>query len=182
MAIAACLNVDPPPPTPQLEIPQLGIFKVARDSLYDLPDLSKYILKLQDATALALAPIRRFLDVIAVLIAIKRCISAVPDSLLPPNPSAILECIEDLTKEIEKKLGLLRKKKTSLSLNVIEVKRAKSTLATCSQLERYCGYFVDIMKGVKDYIASPEISDNALKYTEKNFQTYLKVNHNETTP
>jgi len=41
--------------------------------------------------------------------------------------------IEDLTKEIEKKLGLLRKKKTSLSLNVIEVKRTEISAAVVAQ-------------------------------------------------
>lgn len=61
--------------------------------------------------------------------------------------------------------------------HIVEVKRGKANLATCSQLERYCFYFVDIMKNVKDYIASPDISDNALRYANENYQTYLKVEH-----
>jgi RecB family endonuclease NucS len=61
--------------------------------------------------------------------------------------------------------------------HVIEVKRGKASLATCSQLERYCNYFIGIMKNVRDYIASPDISANALNYVEENFQTYLKVQH-----
>lgn len=61
--------------------------------------------------------------------------------------------------------------------HIIEVKRGKANLATCSQLERYCFYFVDIMKNVKDYIASPDISDNALRYANDNYQTYLKIEH-----
>ena len=61
--------------------------------------------------------------------------------------------------------------------HIIEVKRGKANLATCSQLERYCFYFIDIMKNVRDYIASPDISDNALRHAGDNFQTYLKVEH-----
>jgi endonuclease len=61
--------------------------------------------------------------------------------------------------------------------HVIEVKRGKASLFACSQLDRYCNYFIDIYKNVKDYIASPDISDNALKYAESNYQTYLKVEH-----
>lgn len=61
--------------------------------------------------------------------------------------------------------------------HVIEVKRGKANLATCSQLDRYCNYFINIMKNVRDYIASPDISDNAKRYAEENFQTYLQVQH-----
>lgn len=61
--------------------------------------------------------------------------------------------------------------------HVIEVKRGKSNLATCSQLERYAYYFISIMKNVQDYIASPDISTNALKFAQENFQNYLKVEH-----
>lgn len=61
--------------------------------------------------------------------------------------------------------------------HVLEVKRAKANLAACSQLERYCNYFVDISKSVRDYIVSPDISEGARQYVSDNFQTYLKVNH-----
>ena len=61
--------------------------------------------------------------------------------------------------------------------HVIEVKRGKANLSACSQLERYCNYFLDINMNVRDYIISPDISDNALKYANKNFQTYIKAEH-----
>jgi len=61
--------------------------------------------------------------------------------------------------------------------HVIEVKRGKSNLATCSQLERYTYYFISIMKNVQDYIASPDISTNALNFANENFQNYLKAEH-----
>ena len=61
--------------------------------------------------------------------------------------------------------------------HIIKVKRGKANLATCSQLERYCNHFTDIMVNVKDYIASPDISDNALRFAKENYQTYLRVQH-----
>ena len=61
--------------------------------------------------------------------------------------------------------------------HIIEVKRGKANLNACSQLERYTYYFISIMKNVQSYIASPDISANALKFAKQNFQNYLKVNH-----
>lgn len=61
--------------------------------------------------------------------------------------------------------------------HVIEVKRGKANLAACSQLERYANYFIEIMKDVKDYIASPEISSNATNYMKATHQTWIKVSH-----
>jgi endonuclease len=61
--------------------------------------------------------------------------------------------------------------------HVIEVKRGKVNLAACSQLERYTNYFLDIMKDVKDYIASPDISSNASNYMKANHQTWVQVLH-----
>lgn len=61
--------------------------------------------------------------------------------------------------------------------HIIEVKRGKASLSTCSQLERYSNYFLDIDKNIRDYIASPDISSNALKYTQDHFQVYLHVEH-----
>jgi len=61
--------------------------------------------------------------------------------------------------------------------HVIEVKRGKASLASCSQLERYSNYFIDIMKTVRDYLTSPDISKGALNYAKKVHQTWLKVEH-----
>lgn len=61
--------------------------------------------------------------------------------------------------------------------HILEVKRGKASLAACSQLERYCNYFVDISKNVRDYIISPDISEGARQYASDNFQTYIKIDH-----
>lgn len=89
-----------PPDLPQLEIPQFGILAAARQSLYDMPDLSTYLMSLQEAAALALAPVRRFLEMVEIILAIKSCQDAVIEALLPPSPGPIIECIKDLIKAI----------------------------------------------------------------------------------
>lgn len=62
--------------------------------------------------------------------------------------------------------------------HVIEVKRGKASLASCSQLNRYSQYFLEIGKSVRDYLASPSISKNALRHAKEMKQTWIKVNHN----
>jgi RecB family endonuclease NucS len=61
--------------------------------------------------------------------------------------------------------------------HVIEVKRGKANLAACSQLDRYSTYFINIMKNVKDYIASPDVSSNAIEHMGTLRQTWIKAVH-----
>lgn len=61
--------------------------------------------------------------------------------------------------------------------HIIEVKRGKASLSTCSQLERYSNYFIEIMKNVCDYVASPDASQNAINYMNEQRQAWLQINH-----
>ena len=98
MTLAQCLELPTPPALPPLRIPNFGVLETARQSLYDLPDLSNYIMRLQDSAAAALAPLRRMLEIMEVMVAIKQCMSAIPDALLPPSPGPILDCLKALFK------------------------------------------------------------------------------------
>ena len=98
MTIANCLELPAPPTLPPLTIPNFGILQTARQSLYDMPDLSNYIMRLQDTAAVALAPLRRMLEIMEVLLAFKQCMQAVPAALLPPSPKPILDCLKSLVK------------------------------------------------------------------------------------
>jgi hypothetical protein len=100
MTVPICLEMPAPPELPYLEIPQFGIMSAARQSLYDLPDLSTYLMSLQEVAALALAPVRRFLEMVEIILAIKSCQDAIIEALLPPSPGPIIECIKDLIKAI----------------------------------------------------------------------------------
>lgn len=58
---------------------------------------------------------------------------------------------------------------------VVEAKRKKVTINHCTQLLRYVEHFVANGKTVKGYMASPTISDNALKYLHKHKCDWVKV-------
>lgn len=56
----------------------------------------------------ALTPLKPFLDVIDVFVAVKNCITAIPDSLgPPPSPRPIMSCARDLVKKLEALMRLL---------------------------------------------------------------------------
>ena len=73
MTTVPCLEMPALPELPSLEIPQFGVLEAARQSLYDLPDLSVYLMSMQELAGNALAPLRRFLEMIEVIVAIKSC-------------------------------------------------------------------------------------------------------------
>lgn len=119
MAVVPCIELGDPPALPELEIPQFGILQAARQSLYDLPDFSVYIMSMQNAAAVALAPLRRFLEMVEIILAIKSCQQAVIDALLPPSPGPIIDCLKDLIKAIARIASFfppLEYVKTALSL------------------------------------------------------------------
>ena len=63
--------------------------------------------------------------------------------------------------------------------HIIEVKRAKSSLAACSQLNRYVNYFKSIDNHTIGYLASPEISKNALELIKNSKdRNWLKYDFN----
>lgn len=96
MAIATCVHFPDPPPIPELYIPQFGILSAARQSLYDLPDISQYLFRLQDLANGAMGPLRRFLNLIEFVILIPDCFTAVIDALMPPSPGPIFKCIKKI--------------------------------------------------------------------------------------
>jgi len=97
-----CLNLPNPPELPGINLPQLGLLQAVRQSLYDLPDLSTYILQMQQTAVLGLAPLRTFLELIEVVLSIVDCFKAVIDSLLPPSPGPIINCLKKLIEAISR--------------------------------------------------------------------------------
>lgn len=69
------------------------------------PNLAAATKKMFDAVNGALSPLVPIFNVIDVVFALKDCILAIPDSLVPPSPTPIIEC----TKNLIEKLGLLSK-------------------------------------------------------------------------
>lgn len=65
-----------------------------------------------------------------------------------------------------------------LSTHIIEVKRKKCGISAISQLQRYMDYFSDLSP--YGYIASPEISKNALAQLENRGYRWLEVGFSDT--
>lgn len=63
--------------------------------------------------------------------------------------------------------------------HVIEVKRDKAGLNACSQLDRYYNYFESLVgsENVYGYLASQNITANALKYINDNNHKWIKIDN-----
>lgn len=71
----------------------------------DPTDVSKQLLAQANA---ALAPLVPVFDIIDAIIALFKCVKAIPDSLgPPPDPTKLAECIPDLAEKIDKLLKLI---------------------------------------------------------------------------
>lgn len=98
MSLKACLQLPEPPPLLKVEIPNFGLLEAARQSLYDLPDASTYLLSLQNSLATSLAPLRRMLETVQVLVSIKDCILAIPKAIGSLSPTPVTNCLKGLRK------------------------------------------------------------------------------------
>ena len=103
--IVQCINIDVPSPPPQLDIPQFGILEKGWDAMGKIPDPSELLAKFQDQMAIALAPVRRFLEIVECFLAVKNCITAIPDAITSLSPSPIFECIENLAETLARILS-----------------------------------------------------------------------------
>lgn len=100
MSVSVCLPIPIPPGQPRLSIPGLGYFEVAKDALYSIPDPTKYMMSMQDLATVALAPVRRFLELVEVILLIQQCVTSVIDCLLPPSPGPLINCLKKLGEAI----------------------------------------------------------------------------------
>ena len=101
MAVAICIPLPDPVTPPRINLPYIGVFEKAREGIYDAgADFAGMLAKMQDQLAVALAPVRQFLELVDAIMAIKQCIESIPKSLMPPSPKPILDCLQKLLKVI----------------------------------------------------------------------------------
>lgn len=100
MAVERCIRFGDLPALPSIEIPQFGILSAIRKDLYSIPDINPYLLDMQAQIQLAIAPLRRFFELIEIILAIRDCQKAVIDALLPPSPGPIIECLRNLIRAL----------------------------------------------------------------------------------
>jgi hypothetical protein len=95
-----CQPLVVPTPPPQITIPHFGTLQVMFDAIDRIPDPMDLLCKLQDLLAVAMAPVRRFLEMIEGFAAIKQCFTAIPEAIMTLNPDPIYECLKQLAKAL----------------------------------------------------------------------------------
>ena len=103
--VVQCASIDVPGPPPQLDIPHFGIMEKAWAGLRSIPDPDKLLIEFQDVLATALAPVRRFLEIVEVIVAIYNCVKAIPEAVMSLSPQPIYDCLQGLAKEMAKLLS-----------------------------------------------------------------------------
>jgi hypothetical protein len=103
--IIQCDTVPLPPAPPSIDIPHFGTLAKAWEGLYSIPKASDLLAQFQDQLAVALAPVRRYLELIEILTSLYACTQAIPKAILWLNPSPIYDCIENLAKAIARILS-----------------------------------------------------------------------------
>lgn len=107
MAVVLCVDLSDLPEPPQLNIPQVGVFKVARQSLFSLPEPSYFLMRLQDAAGLALAPLRRFMELLEAVVAIQNAVTAVIDAITQLSPQPIIDALQGVVEAIARLLTFI---------------------------------------------------------------------------
>ena len=103
--VVQCISIDVPGAPPQLNLPHFGILTKGWGALGKIPDPGDLLAQFQDQLALAMAPVRRFLEVVEAFLAVKNCITAIPDSIMRLSPSPIFDCIEGLAEVLARLLS-----------------------------------------------------------------------------
>lgn len=103
--VVQCQSIPIPDSPPSIEIPHLGILQKAWDGLNKIPSPDELLLRLHDALAALLAPVRRFLELVEIVVAIQDCVLAIPDAILELSPSPIYDCASNLAKAIARVLS-----------------------------------------------------------------------------
>jgi RecB family endonuclease NucS len=92
------------------------------------------------------------------------------DSMLDDN-------IIEITKEFATPYGPIDILAIGSTYHVIEVKRGKAGIASCTQLLRYLGYFEEIGQPAVGWIMSPRIVGKAKTYLEERGCRWVSVQH-----
>jgi len=99
-AIDICKPMPLPPTPPSIEIPAFGILEKASGALDQIPDIGDLIAGFQDTLAVALAPLRRFMEIIEAMMAFDNCIRSIPRAILSLSPQPLYDCLKALGKII----------------------------------------------------------------------------------
>lgn len=128
-----CKSLQIPSPPPQVTIPNFGVMQQAWGALDDIPDPAKLLGEMQNQLASAMAPVRRYLEIVEVLQAIQQCLKAAIDAVTQLSPDPLFDCFKNLTKAIARVLSWLP---------------PLSYVRTAADIAGYC---IDVMDEIFDF-------------------------------
>jgi hypothetical protein len=103
--IIECHTITMPPAPPSIDIPHFGTMSKAWEGLHSIPNPSDLLTKFQDQLAVALAPVKRYLEMVEIFIGLYGCMQAIPKAVMTLNPTPIYDCIKILAKAIARILS-----------------------------------------------------------------------------
>jgi hypothetical protein len=83
----------------------MGIIEKAWDSLHSIPKADQLLMEFQDAIAAALAPVKRYFEIIEILSDIQACFMAIPKAIMQLSPDPVMDCFENLFKDLARVLS-----------------------------------------------------------------------------
>jgi len=92
--------IDPPVwrRPPSIRVPNLGTIEMAWDAVSSIPDPADLMSKFMNVMNLALAPIRKYLQMVEVVVAMKQCMEAIPKAIMTLSPDPIFDCLKALAR------------------------------------------------------------------------------------
>ena len=85
--------------------------------------------------------------------------------------------IIEVTKEFQTPYGAIDILAVGSTYHVVEIKRGKAGISSCTQLLRYLGYFEEIKQPAIGWIMSPKIVEKARIYLEERGCKWVSVQH-----
>lgn len=89
-----------PAAPPSLNIPNYGIMDKAWSGLGKIPSPDELLIEFLDNLSLALAPVKRYLEMVEVVMGFYQCTKAVPQAIMDLDPGPIFDCMKILVKAI----------------------------------------------------------------------------------
>jgi hypothetical protein len=103
--VIECRTVEVPEPPPSLNIPNFGVIDKAWSGLNKIPSNDEMMMQFLDAIAAAMAPVKRYLEIVEAFNAVYKCFQALTDALMQLSPDPIFDCLKYLVKTVLKILS-----------------------------------------------------------------------------
>lgn len=148
-----CVELPAIPTVDQICLPGGICLSYVWDAIGKIPSASDMSMAYFAQIGPAMAPLKPFFDLLDTVLAIFRCVSAIPDAITSLDPSELIQCVPDLAKKVDQLLKLIPQ--LSLPKMVIAIIHNLATLlraiaADLSYLEAQARRIVDAVQRAAD--------------------------------